>query len=134
LARQKGGHRYTLFILIDTRDDSISYQQFLAFHSLRTRAPYGIPFHYRLLAENTHQKILNLPPLITRLGGAPEAKVVLAADSLMTRRAIDHLGTALSFNRYNAKHLGSLSCSVSDLYSCDRRDLTCVASPIMYFF
>ena len=96
LARQKGGHRYTLFILSDTRDDSIADQEWRAFQSLRTRAPDGIAVHYRRRAENTDKKIGNLTQWITRWGGAHEAMVVLDADSLMTGRAIDHLASALA--------------------------------------
>ena len=96
LARQRGGHRYTLFILSDTRDDAIATQEWQAFRSLQRGAPDAIAVHYRRRDDNTDKKIGNLTQWITNWGGAYEAMLVLDADSLMTGRAIDHLATALA--------------------------------------
>ncbi|WP_299689475.1 glucans biosynthesis glucosyltransferase MdoH [uncultured Tateyamaria sp.] len=96
LARQKGGHRYTLFVLSDTRDDTIATQEGQALAALRRDAPAGTQVFYRRRADNTDQKIGNLTQWITHWGGAYEAMVVLDADSLMTGRAIDHLASALA--------------------------------------
>ncbi|WP_415921792.1 glucans biosynthesis glucosyltransferase MdoH [Tateyamaria sp. SN6-1] len=96
LARQRGGHRYTLFILSDTRDNAIAAQEWQAFAALRRNAPDGIAVHYRRRDENIDKKVGNLTQWITHWGGAFEAMLVLDADSLMTGRAIDHLAGALA--------------------------------------
>lgn len=94
LARQKGGHRYTLFVLSDTRDDAIAAQEWRAFCDLAASAPF--PVHYRRRTENTDRKVGNLLDWITGWGAAYEAMLVLDADSLMTGRAIDKLACELA--------------------------------------
>ncbi|MEL6451489.1 MAG: glucans biosynthesis glucosyltransferase MdoH [Pseudomonadota bacterium] len=94
LTRQRGGHRYTLFVLSDTQDDAIAAQEWQAFQSLRGAAPF--PVHYRRRAQNTDKKVGNLVDWITGWGAAYEAMLVLDADSLMTGRAIDTLATELA--------------------------------------
>ncbi|MEO1556475.1 MAG: glucans biosynthesis glucosyltransferase MdoH, partial [Pseudomonadota bacterium] len=94
LARQTGGHRYTLFVLSDTRDEALAAQELRAFETLAHSAPF--PVHYRRRAENTDRKVGNLLDWITGWGAAYEAMVVLDADSLMTGRAIDRLACELA--------------------------------------
>lgn len=94
LARQKGGHRYTLFVLSDTRDDAIAAQEWQAYKALKATAP--CPVHYRRRASNTDRKVGNLLDWITGWGAAHEAMLVLDADSLMTGRAIDRLACELA--------------------------------------
>nr|WP_299745397.1 glucans biosynthesis glucosyltransferase MdoH [uncultured Tateyamaria sp.] len=94
LARQKGGHRYSLFILSDTTDDLIAWQEWQAFEALRSSAPF--PVHYRRRAQNTDKKVGNLVDWITGWGASYEAMLVLDADSLMTGRAIDRLASELA--------------------------------------
>ncbi|MEM8653429.1 MAG: glucans biosynthesis glucosyltransferase MdoH [Pseudomonadota bacterium] len=94
LTRQKGGHRYSLFILSDTIDDAIAAQEWDAFQALQASAP--LPVHYRRRAQNTDKKVGNLEDWITGWGAAYEAMLVLDADSLMTGRAIDRLSTELA--------------------------------------
>ncbi|OAN85806.1 glucans biosynthesis glucosyltransferase MdoH [Sulfitobacter geojensis] len=94
LAARKTAHRYTLFILSDTRDDTIAAQEQQAFARLRQTAPY--PVHYRRRADNTDKKVGNLVDWITGWGAAYEGMLVLDADSLMTGRAIDRLASELS--------------------------------------
>jgi membrane glycosyltransferase len=96
LARQKGGHNYTLFILSDTRDDALAAQEWQAFEALRDAVPDGMRLHYRRRADNTDKKVGNLVDWITGWGGAYEAMVVLDADSLMTGRAIARLSSELA--------------------------------------
>lgn len=96
LARQKGGHSYTLFVLSDTQDDAIAHQEWQAFQALRDAAPVGMQLHYRRRSENTDKKVGNLVEWITGWGAAYEAMVVLDADSLMTGRAIARLSTELA--------------------------------------
>ncbi|MEO0403215.1 MAG: glucans biosynthesis glucosyltransferase MdoH [Pseudomonadota bacterium] len=94
LARQTGGHRYTLFVLSDTRDEALADQELHAFETLARTAPF--PVHYRRRAANTDRKVGNLLDWITGWGGSFEAMVVLDADSLMTGRAIDTLASELA--------------------------------------
>jgi membrane glycosyltransferase len=94
LTRQRGGHRYTLFILSDTQDETIARQEWQMYEALRASAP--VPVHYRRRAVNTDKKVGNLLDWITGWGAAYEAMLVLDADSLMTGRAIDCLATELA--------------------------------------
>ncbi|WP_299283654.1 glucans biosynthesis glucosyltransferase MdoH [uncultured Tateyamaria sp.] len=94
LTRQRGGHRYTLFVLSDTQDDEIAMQEWQAFTSLQASAPIAV--HYRRRADNTDKKVGNLLDWITGWGADYEAMVVLDADSLMTGRAIDRLACELA--------------------------------------
>jgi len=94
LTRERGGHRYTLFMLSDTRDDAIAAQEWQAFQALKATAPF--PVHYRRRATNTDKKVGNLVDWITGWGADHEAMLVLDADSLMTGRAIDRLATELA--------------------------------------
>ncbi len=94
LARRTSGHRFTLFVLSDTRDDDIAAQEWRAFQSLAATAPF--PVHYRRRADNTDRKVGNLLDWITGWGAAYEAMLVLDADSLMTGRAIDRLANELA--------------------------------------
>ena len=94
LAARKGPHRYTLFILSDTRDDDIAAQEWQAFARLQANAPF--PVHYRRRAQNTDKKVGNLVDWITGWGAGYEAMLVLDADSLMSGRAIERLASELS--------------------------------------
>jgi len=94
LATRDGPHRYTLFILSDTRDEDIAIQEWHAFERLCTAAPFDV--HYRRRAANTDKKVGNLVDWITGWGAAYDAMLVLDADSLMTGRAIERLSSELS--------------------------------------
>ncbi|MGB7241206.1 MAG: glucans biosynthesis glucosyltransferase MdoH [Sulfitobacter sp.] len=96
LARRKGPHKYTLFVLSDTRDDTIAAQELQAFCDLRTSAPNTIKVYYRRRAENTDKKVGNLVDWITGWGADYEAMLVLDADSLMSGRAIERLASEMS--------------------------------------
>ncbi|WP_299499649.1 glucans biosynthesis glucosyltransferase MdoH [uncultured Roseobacter sp.] len=96
LARRGGPHRYTLFVLSDTRDDMIAEDELRAFAALEASAPEGFAVHYRRRETNSDKKVGNLVDWITGWGAAYEAMLVLDADSLMTGRAIDRLADELS--------------------------------------
>jgi len=96
LAARKGPHRYSLFILSDTRDDAIAAQEWQAFEQLRATAPQQIPVYYRRRTANTDKKVGNLVNWITGWGAAFEGMLVLDADSLMTGRAIERLASELA--------------------------------------
>lgn len=96
LAARRGPHRYSLFILSDTRDDAIAAQEWQAYQRLHANTPGGISVYYRRRADNTDKKVGNLLDWITGWGADFEAMVVLDADSLMTGRAIERLASELS--------------------------------------
>jgi membrane glycosyltransferase len=89
-------HRYTLFILSDTRDDAIAAQEVQAIAELRAIFPDGPKIYYRRRAENTDHKTGNLADWIENWGGAYEAMLILDADSLMSGAAILTLTDELS--------------------------------------
>ncbi|MEM9249984.1 MAG: glucans biosynthesis glucosyltransferase MdoH [Pseudomonadota bacterium] len=87
-------HRYTLFILSDTRDPEIAEKEQRALALLK--ASTGGQVHYRRRAQNTDKKVGNLNDWVERWGGGHEAMLVLDADSLMAGEAIIALTDALS--------------------------------------
>ncbi len=96
LARRESAHKYTLFVLSDTRDATIADQEAKAFSLLQVTAPSNIDVYYRRRQQNTDKKVGNLVDWITGWGAAYEAMVILDADSLMSGRAIDHMADVLS--------------------------------------
>ncbi|MEW9919567.1 glucans biosynthesis glucosyltransferase MdoH [Marimonas sp. MJW-29] len=94
LAARNGPHRYTLFVLSDTRDERIAAQEWQAYQRLAATARF--PVHYRRRAENTDKKVGNIVDWVTGWGAAYDAMLVLDADSLMTGRAIERLASELS--------------------------------------
>jgi len=96
LAARKGPHRYTLFILSDTRDHAIAMQEWQAYQDLQDHAPEGFAVHYRRRIENTDKKVGNIAEWTRGWGAAFEGMIVLDADSLMSGRAIDRLSSELS--------------------------------------
>ncbi|MGB5863630.1 MAG: glucans biosynthesis glucosyltransferase MdoH [Sulfitobacter sp.] len=96
LAARKGPHRYTLFVLSDTRDEAIAALEWQAFEDLYANAPEGFSVHYRRRTMNTDKKVGNIADWTRGWGAAYEGMVVLDADSLMTGRAIDRLASELS--------------------------------------
>jgi membrane glycosyltransferase len=95
LAMTDTSHRFTLFILSDTRTTAIAAQEVRAFFALRTQFP-GVGIHYRRRAINTDGKVGNLADWVEHWGGAHGAMLVLDADSLMSARAIVALTDALA--------------------------------------
>ncbi|MFO6463414.1 glucans biosynthesis glucosyltransferase MdoH [Jannaschia sp. KMU-145] len=94
LARKPGAHRFTLYILSDTRDPGRAAQEAHAFAALRIRMP-DAPLYYRRREQNTDRKVGNLADWLTRWGGAHDAMLILDADSLMSASAIGALADAL---------------------------------------
>ena len=94
LARREGFHRYTLYILSDTRDDAVAAQEWISFQHLEAMSSCAV--HYRRRARNTDKKVGNILDWVTGWGAAHDAMLVLDADSLMTGRAIDRLADELS--------------------------------------
>ncbi|MFK7877539.1 MAG: glucans biosynthesis glucosyltransferase MdoH [Paracoccaceae bacterium] len=96
LAQQNTPHRFTLFILSDTRDPHTAAREMDAVRVLRQDAPKQIAVHYRRRVENTDKKVGNILDWITGWGAAHEAMLVLDADSLMAGRTITALADALA--------------------------------------
>jgi membrane glycosyltransferase len=95
--RERGSvHDFTLFILSDTRDETIAAQERQATAELRATLPQGIEIYYRRRGENTDRKVGNLADWVERWGGGYEAMLVLDADSLMAGAAIVELTDELS--------------------------------------
>jgi len=96
LSKEQSAHRFSLFILSDTRNAKLAEQEETAFQVLRAQLPEGANIYYRRRAENIDAKLGNLAEWTERWGGAYEAMVVLDADSLMSGRAIVALSDALA--------------------------------------
>lgn len=89
-------HKFTLFILSDTRNEATAEQEMRAFATLRARLPERIKLHYRRRAVNTDRKVGNIADWVEHWGGAHNAMLVLDADSLMSGDAIVALTDELS--------------------------------------
>lgn len=96
LGAQGGAHRFTLFVLSDTRSPLTALQEERAFEALRRDAPAGTEVFYRRRHKNTDGKTGNLADWIAHWGGGYEAMLVLDADSLMSGQALTALADALS--------------------------------------
>jgi membrane glycosyltransferase len=96
LAQRHGPHRYSLFVLSDTRDDAIAAQEWQAYEDLHAHAPAGFAVYYRRRTMNTDKKVGNIAEWTRGWGAAYEGMVVLDADSLMSGRAIERLASELS--------------------------------------
>lgn len=96
LARRNQLHRFSLFILSDTRDAQIAETETRALAMLRRDAPSGARIWYRRRAENTDKKVGNLVDWVTGWGARYDAMLVLDADSLMSGRSICALTDTLA--------------------------------------
>ncbi len=96
VAARRPEHRFSLFILSDTKNDAVAEAETHAFAALKAAAPSETPVHYRRFAENTDRKIGNIAQWVRRWGGGYEAMLVLDADSLMTAQAITDLADAMA--------------------------------------
>ena len=96
LDRLEHAHRFSLFILSDTRNEGIAQTELQAFAQIRARLPEHIAVHYRRRSMNTDRKVGNLADWVERWGGGYEAMLVLDADSLMSGEAIVTLADTLS--------------------------------------
>ncbi|CUH81360.1 Glucans biosynthesis glucosyltransferase H [Tritonibacter multivorans] len=96
LRARSGGHTFEMFILSDTRDESIAQQERIAVEALRADMCPDIALYYRRRDDNTARKVGNISDWVRRWGGNYEAMLVLDADSLMTGRAIRRLTNALA--------------------------------------
>ncbi len=96
LRHTRTAHRFSMFVLSDTRDDMIAAQELRLVTSLRDDFGGEIGIYYRRRAENVDHKTGNLANWIENWGGAHEAMLVLDADSLMSGAAIHDLTDDMS--------------------------------------
>ncbi len=96
LSARRSTHSYAMFILSDTRDETLAEQERLSVQALRAELPTGVELYYRRRAKNIGRKVGNISDWLRRWGAGYEAMLVLDADSLMTGRAISRLTDALS--------------------------------------
>ncbi|SHH97597.1 membrane glycosyltransferase [Marivita hallyeonensis] len=88
--------RFTLFILSDSNDPTVTELEDHAFEILRQRAPANIAVHYRRRGQNTDKKVGNLTDWIENWGAGYDAFIILDADSLMSGAAMRELASALA--------------------------------------
>ncbi|MHA6265077.1 glucans biosynthesis glucosyltransferase MdoH [Arenibacterium sp. CAU 1754] len=96
LRTRGGGHRFAMFVLSDTRDDTIAAQEQASVQALQSTLSPGCELYYRRRVLNTDRKVGNIADWVARWGGGYDAMLVLDADSLMTGRAITRLADALA--------------------------------------
>ncbi|WP_179379972.1 glucans biosynthesis glucosyltransferase MdoH [Jannaschia marina] len=89
-----GAHRWSLYILSDTRSAEGAAQEKAAFEALRARLPQ-VRVWYRRRERNTDRKVGNLAQWVEGWGGAHDAMLVLDADSLMSAQAIRALADTM---------------------------------------
>ncbi|MEO0911880.1 MAG: glucans biosynthesis glucosyltransferase MdoH [Pseudomonadota bacterium] len=95
LNRQPSDHRFTLYVLSDTRDPMNVAAEMRMVAKLRRGFGAG-RIHYRHRTQNTRYKAGNIEDWVTRWGARHDAMLVLDADSVMTGAAILGLADALS--------------------------------------
>ncbi|MEO0862390.1 MAG: glucans biosynthesis glucosyltransferase MdoH [Pseudomonadota bacterium] len=95
LSKAPGAHRYSLYILSDTRDTARAAQEEAAYAALRDWLP-DVRVWYRRRAKNTDRKVGNLSQWLACWGGHHDAMLVLDADSLMSARTIVALSDAMA--------------------------------------
>ena len=91
-----GPHRYSMFILSDTRDADLAAEEQASFEALRDMLGEGFDVFYRRRVVNRDRKAGNIAEWVENWGGGHDAMLVLDADSLMTGRAIARLSDALA--------------------------------------
>jgi len=96
LRARGGGHRYAMFILSDTQDDTIAAAERTSVSALRAGLPADVEIYYRRRLQNTDRKVGNIADWVQNWGADWPAMLVLDADSLMTGRAIARLTDALA--------------------------------------
>ncbi len=96
LRRVRGRHHFDIYILSDTRDDTISTQELQSIKAIRTTSTSHLNLYYRRRHENTERKVGNIADWVRRWGAGYEAMMILDADSLMTSEAICRLTDALA--------------------------------------
>jgi len=82
---------YDIFLLSDTRDETIARAEVVGMLRLRARLGEAAQVFYRRRPRNTDRKAGNVADWVTRFGGAYEAMIILDADSVMSADTIVRL-------------------------------------------
>jgi membrane glycosyltransferase len=85
------GHRFTVFILSDTRDDGIAAEEERLFHERAMDDADFTRHRYRRRADNAGFKAGNIRDFLDRSGDGFDFMIVLDADSRMTGEALCRL-------------------------------------------
>ncbi|MEP0941309.1 MAG: glucans biosynthesis glucosyltransferase MdoH [Rhizobiaceae bacterium] len=96
LTRSKSHHRFGIFMLSDTRDDSIAFRESVLIDQINHQSGNSIPVYYRRRAENIERKTGNIRDWVETWGADWQAFVTLDADSLMSAGAIIRLADELA--------------------------------------
>lgn len=96
LAASSSHHRLAVFLLSDTRDETIAGQEQGLFCGDPLLVQQPVPLYYRRRAFNTERKTGNIRDWIENWGGSWDAFVTLDADSLMSAGTIVQLGDELA--------------------------------------
>lgn len=88
-------HRYTLYVLSDTRDMALQRQEELVVAEISREMP-NIDIFYRWRPENRDYKSGNLREWVTTQGAGFDAMLVLDADSYMTPETVSKLADLMS--------------------------------------
>ncbi len=96
IRKQRSEHSFDLYILSDTRDDAIAWQEERAFVALLGQIDSKQNVFYRRRKVNTDRKVGNLSDWVENYSGHYTAMLVLDADSLMSAESITKLTNALS--------------------------------------
>jgi membrane glycosyltransferase len=83
LVVQGAAKHFDIFVLSDTRNDLIAYQEEQQFRRLRAELGSLMGIYYRRRTDNHHKKAGNIADFVRRWGGAYDSMVVLDADSHM---------------------------------------------------
>ena len=95
LASARTAHRFSIFVLSDTRDAEKAAREEMAFALLRAEDS-SVSVHYRRRARNVARKVGNLHDWVTNWGGAYDAMVTMDADSVLSANAVVCLADRLA--------------------------------------
>ena len=96
LKREGVARHFDIFVLSDTRKDSIADAERDAFAKLERQLSPAIRVYYRRRDNNHHRKAGNIADFVTRWGGAYDHMIVLDADSDMSAAAMITLARAMA--------------------------------------
>ncbi|MFN4143254.1 glucans biosynthesis glucosyltransferase MdoH [Aestuariivirga sp.] len=96
LRREGVARRFDIFVLSDTRKDSIAAAEREAFSWLRRQLSPAMRVYYRRRENNHHRKAGNIADFVTRWGAAYDHMIVLDADSDMSAAAMITLARAMA--------------------------------------
>lgn len=96
LRREGVARHFDIFVLSDTRKESIASAEREAFGRLNRHLSPALRVHYRRREQNHHRKAGNIADFVQRWGGAYDHMIVLDADSDMSACAMITLARAMA--------------------------------------